>query len=85
MYKVESLKLFSDISNVSNKYKSWCLKNDDKEIDDNRKLKILLNYHKSKANNIKEKYDFLSNQTINELKNKNRDELHKILNGFNNF
>ena len=34
---------------------------------------------------LKEKYDFLSYQTKNELKNKSKDELHKILNEFNNF
>ena len=34
---------------------------------------------------IKEKYDFLSYQTKNELKNKSKYELHKILNEFNSF
>ena len=45
MYRVESLKLFGDISKVSDKYKSWHLKDDENEIKDNRKLKTLLNYH----------------------------------------
>ena len=85
MYKVESLKLFSDICKVSDKYKSWNLKDDKNEIQDNRKLKMLLKYHNSRFNHIKEKYDFLFYQTKNELKNKNKDELHKILNEFNNF
>lgn len=85
MYRVESLKLFDDINKVSNKYKSWHLKDDENEVKDNRKLKTLLNYHNSRLDHIKEKYDFLSYQTKNELKNKNKDELHKILNGFNNF
>lgn len=47
MYKVESLKLFSDICKVSDKYKSWNLKDDKNEIQDNRKLKMLLKYHNS--------------------------------------
>ena len=59
MSRVESLKLFGDISKVSDKYKSWHLKDDENEIKDNRKLKT--------------------------LKNKSKDELHKILNEFNNF
>ena len=70
MYRVESLKLFDDISKVSNKYKSWHLKDDKNEVKDNRKLKTLLNYHNSRLDHIKEKYDFLSYQTKNELKNK---------------
>ena len=85
MYRVESLKLFGDISKVSDKYKSWHLKDDENEIKDNRKLKTLLNYHNSRFDHIKEKYDFLSYQTKNELKNKSKDELHKILNEFNIF
>ena len=85
MYRVESLKLFGDISKISDKYKSWHLKDDENEIKDNRKLKTLLNYHNSRFDRIKEKYDFLSYQTKNELKNKSKDELHKILNEFNNF
>ena len=85
MYRVESLKLFGDISKVSDKYKSWHLKDDENEIKDNRKLKTLLNYHNSRFDHIKEKYDFLSYQTKNELKNKSKYELHKILNEFNNF
>ena len=84
MYRVESLKLFGDISKVSDKYKSWHLKDDENEIKDNRKLKTLLNYHNSRFDHIKEKYDFLSYQTKNELKNKSKYELHKILNEFNN-
>ena len=56
MYRVESLKLFSDISKVSDKYKSWHLKDDENEIKDNRKLKTLLNYHNSRFDHIKEKY-----------------------------
>ena len=83
MYRVESLKLFGDISKVSDKYKSWHLKDDENEIKDNRKLKTLLNYHNSRFDRIKEKYDFLSYQTKNELKNKSKDELDKILNEFN--
>ena len=59
MYRVESLKLFGDISKVSDKYKSWHLKDDENEIKDNRKLKTLLNYHNSRFDHIKEKYDFL--------------------------
>ena len=47
MYRVESLKLFGDISKVYDKYKSWHLKDDENEIKDNRKLKTLLNYHNS--------------------------------------
>ena len=42
MSRVESLKLFGDISKVSDKYKSWHLKDDENEIKDNRKLKTLL-------------------------------------------
>ena len=57
MYRVESLKLFGDISKVSDKYKSWHLKDDENEIKDNRKLKTLLNYHNSRFDHIKEKYD----------------------------
>ncbi len=85
MYRVKSLKLFDDISKVSDKYKSWHLKDDENEVKDNRKLKELLNNHNSMLEHIKEKYYFLSYQTKNEVKNKNKDELHKILNEFNNF
>ena len=69
MYRVESLKLFGDISKVSDKYKSWHLKDDENEIKDNRKLKTLLNYHNSRFDHIKRKnMIFLSYQTKNELK-----------------
>ena len=85
MYRYESLKLFNDISKISNKYKSWTLKKNSTEVKYNRILKESLNYHNSRINHIKEKYDFLSNQTKNELKNKSKDELHKILDIFNNF
>lgn len=85
MYRGETLKLLDNISKVSDKYKSWHLKDDENEVKDNRKLKVLLNYHSSRLDNIKEKYDFLYNQTKNEFKNKNTDDIHKILNSFNNF
>ena len=79
MSRVESLKLFGDISKVSDKYKSWHLKDDENEIKDNRKLKTLLNYHNSRFDHIKEKYDFLSYQTKNELKNKSKYDEYKAL------
>lgn len=85
MDRVESLKLFNDISKISNKYKSWFLKNNENEIIENRKLKTLLNYYNSRLDDLKEKYDFLYYQTKNELKTKSKDELHKILEEFNNF
>lgn len=85
MYEVESVKLFNDINKVSDKYKSWHLNDNEKEVIDNRKLKSLLGHHKSNINDLKEKYNFLTYQTKNELKNKDRSELHKILSGFNNF
>ena len=39
MYRVESLKLFGDISKVSDKYKSWHLKDDENEIKDKNNQK----------------------------------------------
>ena len=36
MYRYESLKLFNDISKISNKYKSWTLKNNSTEVKYNR-------------------------------------------------
>lgn len=85
MYKVENLKLFNDIRKVSDKYKSWHLINDENEIKDNLELKKLLKYHNSRLNYIKSKYDFLYNETKNQFRNKDNNELHKILNAYNNF
>lgn len=66
MYRIKSLKSFFDISKISNNYKSWNLKNDENEVKNNKTLKTLLNYHNSRLDHIKEKYDFLSYQTKNE-------------------
>ena len=48
MSRVESLKLFGDISKVSDKYKSWHLKDDENEIKDKNNQKKYMDKKKHK-------------------------------------
>jgi hypothetical protein len=85
MNKLESLKLFQNLQLISTKYTHLELKDNDKEIEDNRKLNSLLQFYKSNINQIKEKSQFISNQTIYELKNFSSKDTYKTLIDLNNF
>ena len=85
MNKLESLKLFQNLQLVSTKYTHLNLKDNDKEVEDNRKLNSLLEFYKSNINQIKEKSHFVSKQTIDELKNSSSKNIYKALMDLNNF
>jgi len=85
MNKLESLKLFQDLQLVSTKYTHLKLKDNDKEVEDNRKLNSLLEFYKSNINQIKERSHFVSKQTRDELKNSNPKDIYKALIDLNNF
>lgn len=85
MNKLESLKLFQDLQLVSTKYTHLKLKDNDKEVEDNRKLNSLLEFYKSNINQIKEKSHFVSSQTRDELKNFSSQDIYKALTDLNNF
>lgn len=84
MNKLESLKLFQNLQLVSTKYTHLKLKDNDKEVEDNKKLNSLLESYKSNINLIKEKSHFVSKQTIDELKNSNSTDIYKALMDLNN-
>ena len=85
MNKLESLKLFQDIQLVSTKYTTLKLKDNDKEVEDNRKLNSLLEFYKSSLDQIKERSHFVSKQTRDELKNASSKDIYKALIDLNNF
>ncbi|MGL4913621.1 MAG: hypothetical protein ACRC3Y_14455 [Romboutsia sp.] len=85
MNKLESLKLFQDIQLVSTKYTTLKLKDNDKEVEDNRKLNSLLEFYKSSLDKIKERSHFVSKQTRDELKNASSKDIYKALIDLNNF
>lgn len=85
MNKLESLKLFQDLQLISTKYTTLKLKDNDKEVEDNRKLNSLLEFYKSNINQIKERSNFVSKQTRDELKNSNSKDIYKATIDFNNF
>lgn len=85
METLETLKLFNDIQKVSNKYKDLKLKDNGKEVDDNIKLNSLLGFYKGKMKDIKNRSNFLSKQTKDELKNKTYYDIQKVLTDLNDF
>lgn len=85
MNKLESLKLFQDLQLVSTKYTTLKLKDNNKEVEDNRKLNSLLEFYKANLNQIKERSNFISKQTRDELKNANSKDIYKALVDLNNF
>ncbi|MEG1310985.1 MAG: hypothetical protein RSD47_03155 [Romboutsia sp.] len=85
MKKLESIKLFQDLQQVSNKYKSLEFKNNAKEIEDNKKLTSLIKFYQSNINQIKERANFISIQAREELKNSNYNDIYKMLLQLNNF
>jgi hypothetical protein len=85
MKNLESLKLFKDLQLVSTKYTTLKLKDTEEELQDNKKLKSLLEFHKSNLDNIKEKSNFVLEQTMYELRNESSENINKILIDLNNF
>jgi hypothetical protein len=85
MKNLESLKLFQDLQLVSTKYTTLKLKDTEEELQDNKKLNSLLEFYKSSIDNIKEKSNFVLEQTIYELRNESSEDIYKILIDLNNF
>ncbi|MGL5313466.1 MAG: hypothetical protein ACRC92_09480 [Peptostreptococcaceae bacterium] len=85
MNKLESLKLFQDLQLVSSRYADLKLKDNNQDIEDNKKLNSLLEFYKSNIKQIKERSHFISVQTRNELKNSNTKDIYKLTIDLNNF
>lgn len=85
MERFERLKLFKDIQKVSDKYKNFQLKDDNKEIEDNIKLNSLLGFYKEKIDDITNRSNILLVKTKDELKDKNFKDIHKVLVDLNTF
>lgn len=85
MNKLESIKLFNDLQQVSKKYSNLELKNTEKELEDNKKFNSLIQFYKSNINQIKERAHFISKQTREELKNSNSKDIYETLIQLNNF
>ncbi|MGL5507958.1 MAG: hypothetical protein ACRDB0_08665, partial [Paraclostridium sp.] len=62
MQKLESIKLFTDLQNVSVKYKTLELRNNTSEIEANKKMQELILTYKSQLQQIKERSNFISKQ-----------------------
>jgi hypothetical protein len=84
MNNLESLKLFQDLQLVSTKYTTLKLKDTEKELQDNKKLNSLLEFYKSSIDEIKEKSNFVSKQTRDELRNASCKDIYKALIDLNN-
>lgn len=85
MNKLESIKLFNDLQQVSKKYSNLELKNNEKELEDNKKFNSLIQFYKSNINQIKERAHLISKETKEELKNSNSKDIYKTLIQLNNF
>ncbi|MGL5346452.1 MAG: hypothetical protein ACRDA3_03820 [Peptostreptococcaceae bacterium] len=85
MNKLESIQLYKDIQSIPSKYTDLQLKDNPKEIEDNLKLRSLLQFYKDKLDLIKERAHFVSKQTKDELVNKDSKDIYKALIDLNNF
>ena len=85
MNKLESIKLFQDIQLVSEKYKHLELENNKSELEVNLKLQSLIQFYKSKIDELKSRANFISRQTRDELKNSNSKDIYKASIDLNNF
>lgn len=83
MNKLHSLKLFKDIQSVSTNYNHYQL--NDNDIDDNKKLNYLLQFYKSKIDEIKKRSNLISKQARDEIKNSSPSCIYNTLIDLNNF
>ena len=87
MNRLESIKLFQDIQLVSEKYKHLEIENNESEseFEVNLKLQSLIQFYKSKIDELKSRVNFISRQTRDELKNSNSKDIYKAAIDLNNF
>lgn len=85
MNKIESIKLFKDLQLVSTKYSHLKLRDEPKEIEDNRKLNSLLQFHQSKSSEVIDKCNFVAMKAKEELQNATSDDINNTIIALNSF
>ncbi|MEF9990740.1 MAG: hypothetical protein RRZ84_00800 [Romboutsia sp.] len=80
---IKSLKLFKDIQLISTKYSHIKLKNDEKEIEDNRKLSNALKVQQGRFSEIVNKCNFVAYQTKEEFKNLTKEDVENTISALN--
>lgn len=76
MQKLESIKLFKDLQNISTKYINLELRNNTTEVEAYNKMQELLLVHKSQLQQIKEKSNSISMQIREEIKSNNCNNIY---------
>ena len=76
MQKLESIKLFKDLQNISTKYIHLELRNNTTEVEAYNKMQELLLVHKSQLQQIKEKSNSISMQIREEIKSNNCNNIY---------
>ena len=84
MQKLESIKLFKDLQNISTKYINLELRNNTTEVEAHNKMQELLLVHKSQLQQIKEKSNSISMQIREEIKSNNCNNIYNNIIQLNN-
>ena len=84
MQKLESIKLFKDLQNISTKYINLELRNNTTEVEAYNKMQELLLVHKSQLQQIKEKSNSISMQIREEIKSNNCNNIYNNIIQLNN-
>ncbi|MDU4934619.1 MAG: hypothetical protein E6X43_04735 [Peptostreptococcaceae bacterium] len=85
MNKLESLKLFKDLNEVSNKYQYLNIENNKLEVENNKALQETIYKYKSDINKIKSRANFISKQTREQAKSSSSKEIYSTILQLNNF
>ena len=84
MQKLESIKLFKALQNISTKYINLELRNNTTEVEAYNKMQELLLVHKSQLQQIKEKSNSISMQIREEIKSNNCNNIYNNIIQLNN-
>lgn len=79
MQKLESIKLFTDLQNVSVKYKTLELRNNTSEVEANKKMQELILTYKSQLQQIKERSNFISKQIREQAQDHNSKDIYTTI------
>lgn len=82
---MKNLKLFNDLNNVSKKYTTLTTNNDPIEIELATKLKSLLHKNSSNLDDLREKINFVHNESLNQIKGFDGDRVILTTNELNKF
>ena len=84
MQKLEYIKLFKDLQNISAKYINLELRNDTTEVEAHNKMQELILVHKSQLKQIKEKSNSISMQIREQIKSNNCNNIYNNIIQLNN-